>query len=86
MSLVDYDSDQEEEEENNPVKRQRAEPESAAALPPPPKKLILDKKSICQDNTSADHEGRVRSFPHVDGQWATYVYLPGRAFNMTLSL
>jgi hypothetical protein len=24
----------------------------------------------------ADHEGRVRSFPHVRGNWATHVYVP----------
>ena len=24
----------------------------------------------------ADHDGRVRSFPHVRGNWATHVYVP----------
>ena len=29
----------------------------------------------------ADHEGRVRSFPHVRGNWATHVYVPVQLSN-----
>ncbi|XP_022084056.1 U6 snRNA phosphodiesterase-like isoform X2 [Acanthaster planci] len=29
-----------------------------------------------QQDSSSHHEGRVRSFEHVAGNWATYVYIP----------
>lgn len=37
------------------------------------RKGLLDDKPI--DNPS-EHEGRLRSFAHERGNWATYVYIP----------
>ena len=78
-SLVeDYGSDDEEEtddeeqdqvaDETVPKKRRKI-----GSLPLPP----ALHPGPSQDSRVQDHQGRVRSFPHVEGQWATYVYLPG---------
>ena len=37
--------------------------------------------SCCSDSPGGakgdTHEGRVRAFPHVRGNWATFVFIPG---------
>ena len=32
-----------------------------------------------KDN-ACDHEGRIRSFPHARGNWASHVYIPCKNF------
>lgn len=32
------------------------------------------------EDTSNEHNGRIRSFPHERGIWATYVYIQCKAF------
>lgn len=41
-------------------------------LPPLSSKLV----AITVTDNPALHQGRVRSFPHVDGRWACHVYVP----------
>ncbi|XP_034251077.1 U6 snRNA phosphodiesterase [Thrips palmi] len=46
-------------------------------LPPPTALLELFKDDIPDQvkDSEADHSGRVRSFPHERGNWASYVYI-----------
>ena len=50
-------------------------------VPPPPKKRKLPAlpaylaPAVPLDDPSK-HQGRMRTTPHVDGQWAAYVYVP----------
>lgn len=37
--------------------------------------MFSDKGQV-MDNP-AEHGGRIRSFPHLEGNWASYVYIPG---------
>ncbi|XP_068917572.1 U6 snRNA phosphodiesterase 1 [Tenebrio molitor] len=41
---------------------------------PPPNFTISNPEEVIDDPSS--HEGRIRSFPHERGNWATYVYIP----------
>jgi hypothetical protein len=63
MSLVDYSSSEDEQ----PLKKQRVE-----LLPPLPLDFIGR-----EPDATAQHEHRVRSIPHVVGNWSTHVYLDG---------
>ncbi|KAL4070024.1 hypothetical protein V8B97DRAFT_2049766 [Scleroderma yunnanense] len=47
-----------------PTKKRKLPPLSASLLP-----------TVPVDNP-AEHQGRIRSFPHVEGQYATYIYVP----------
>jgi hypothetical protein len=35
-------------------------------------------------DSPAEHDGRIRSFPHERGNWATYVYIPCGYYIMVL--
>ncbi|VDB84825.1 unnamed protein product [Peniophora sp. CBMAI 1063] len=66
-SLVSYGSSSDEET-------------STPALPPPPKKCRLPALSSAvvvptPIDDPSKHQGRIRSSPHVEGQWAAYVYV-----------
>lgn len=40
---------------------------------------IISRKGLVDDkfvDNPTDHEGRLRSFAHERGNWATYVYIP----------
>ena len=42
---------------------------------------------VCEGtNTSAEHEGRTRSFPHVRGNWASFVFVPALLLTAKKSL
>ena len=43
-------------------------------LPPPPLSPSPDSPPFA--STADAHDGRVRSFPHVEGNWATHVFIP----------
>ena len=82
--LVSYGgaSDSENEQETSPPNERTKKSSSAAVpAPPPPKKRKLPAlpahlvPTVPLDDPSK-HQGRVRSTPHVDGQWAAYVYVP----------
>ena len=48
-------------------------------LPPPavsPPTLSRSPPSAPSHSVTAAHQGRVRSFPHVEGNWATHVFIP----------
>jgi hypothetical protein len=51
----------------------------AVRLPPPPTDLFGDSTapSMGAEGGSAAHLGRVRSFPHIEGNYPTFVYIPG---------
>ncbi|KAI0250479.1 hypothetical protein BJV78DRAFT_1219564 [Lactifluus subvellereus] len=74
-TLVLYtDSSSENEEETDA-------PKEKSSLPPPVKKRRLPTlaahlaPTVPLDDPSR-HQGRTRATPHVDGQWAAYIYVP----------
>ncbi|KAI0823156.1 hypothetical protein BC628DRAFT_1384934 [Trametes gibbosa] len=79
ISLVDYASSDEERE--SPTNQSTAV-EAPAANPRPPKKLkklpALPEHlaPAAPADNPALHQGRRRTAPHVDGQFAAYVYVP----------
>ena len=65
--VADYtDSEEEEQEINEP-------PLKKLKLPNPLKNNSFDNEEVIDD--PALHDFRVRSFPHVRGNWATYVFI-----------
>lgn len=52
--------------------------QSATPLPPPPLSLLQPPHSagISDFSLHSDHPNRVRSFPHVEGNYALHVYIP----------
>ncbi|KAL1518170.1 hypothetical protein ABEB36_001832 [Hypothenemus hampei] len=42
-----------------------------------------DRSMQMQDSNPSLHDGRIRSFPHERGNWATFVYIP---FDMTIGI
>jgi hypothetical protein len=46
---------------------------------------VLDIDSI-GDEDVIKHEGRSRSFPHVAGNWATYVFVPCKVTHRLVDL
>ncbi|KAH7286994.1 hypothetical protein KP509_32G032100 [Ceratopteris richardii] len=49
--------------------------EDSCRLPPPPMELLTTSNSI-SILQSESHFGRIRSFPHVEGNYALHVYIP----------
>lgn len=47
-------------------------------LPVPEEFTKIDQPSSCSDDPS-EHDGRVRTFAHERGNWATFVYIPYEA-------
>jgi hypothetical protein len=77
-------------ETNLPKKRSKSPSTSVTSPQPPPPAAATDTKqrkrqlpalaphlasSVPLDDPSK-HQGRTRTTPHVDGQWAAYVYVP----------
>ena len=79
----DSDSDMQVDVERLAEKRRisdRVAPESkrhreALPLPSAVQEMFSDKDETHQDKPD-EHQGRVRSFAHVRGNWATYVFIP----------
>lgn len=46
-------------------------------LPPPPADLFGGSSSPNETKDTSAHLGRVRSFPHIEGNYPTFVYIPG---------
>lgn len=65
--LASYD-DSEEEEEGNPPKKAKV------ALPNPIKNVKVGDEEQLDEDPSL-HDYRVRSFPHVRGNWASFAYI-----------
>ena len=75
--VADYtDSEEEEQEINEP-------PSKKLKLPNPLKNNSFDNEEVIDD--PALHDFRVRSFPHVRGNWATYVFIQP-TFNLCLKV
>ena len=90
LSLLaqDYDgSDSNPEEDDKDTGPSHKRPKLALALPPAfakeDKDDIKEEDEVVHDNPD-DHQGRVRSFEHVKGNWATYVYISLRAIESEL--
>ncbi|XP_043231896.1 U6 snRNA phosphodiesterase-like [Amphibalanus amphitrite] len=85
-SESDSDSDMEVDVERLAEKRRnsdRAAPESkrpreALPLPSAVQEMFSDQSEQHQDKPD-EHEGRVRGFAHVRGNWASYVFIPFEA-------
>lgn len=82
MLLVEY-SDSEGEQDLNPtpvsaLKRKRDASAIPSDLPPLPSSFHDLYSTTIRASTSDDpslHDGRKRAVPHVEGNWATHVYL-----------
>ena len=85
-TLVSYgeSSTSESEDEAAPLPKKRPKSSSSSSPPPPPKQQRKRKlpalaahlaPSVPTDDPSK-HQGRTRTTPHVEGQWAAYVYVP----------
>ncbi len=61
---------------------------SPLPLPSSIQKLFddVDEKKDKDGEKSSQHGGRVRSFAHVGGNWATFVYIPGMMISSILVL
>lgn len=81
--LVPYSSSDESDVEQNSVHKSESTTklDSEVSLAPPTKKRRLPPLSasltppIPVDNHT-EHQGRIRSFPHVEGQYVAYIYVP----------
>ncbi|THU52299.1 hypothetical protein C4D60_Mb10t02520 [Musa balbisiana] len=56
----------------------RSNLEQLDPLPPPPLDLLQSTNVL--DFSSTTQGSRIRSFPHVDGNYALHVYVPGRLY------
>ena len=46
-------------------------------LPDDIKNLYKEKENLVVDDPT-QHDGRIRSFPHLEGNWATHVFIEGK--------
>jgi hypothetical protein len=52
-------------------------------ISPLPLPQILNRKEILEcDENKQDHEGRIRSISHERGNWASYIYIICKIFNI----
>lgn len=85
--LSDSDSDDDGGESNNNKKKNGSGP---LALPLPTEVLRMfpatkgDQQPPTETDTSL-HEGRIRSFPHVRGNWASYIYIPCKSIRSAIT-
>lgn len=49
-------------------------------LPESVREMFRDAEEQWTDNSEEEHGGRLRSFQHERGNWATYVYFPCKHF------
>nr|XP_009631602.1 U6 snRNA phosphodiesterase [Nicotiana tomentosiformis] len=75
-----YAGDSDSDSESNPTPPQPSASTSittVAHLPPPPISLLPPPNSLVPlDSLSSSRVNRVRSFPHVEGNYALHVYIP----------
>jgi hypothetical protein len=80
----------EKEDEGSAGKRLRTEARSTTtaaqrrssklvSLPPPPADL-LGLEATTRGSDSKAHLGRIRTFPHIEGNYPTFVYIPGTIY------
>jgi hypothetical protein len=73
-SLVNYSSSESESEDEVPLKPQEITVKSKTTNKLP-MLLSIDKKTNCDKDNPEDHQMRQRSIPHVEGNWATHVFI-----------
>lgn len=76
--LSHYESDDEDEEQTESITSNQTTGLLPALPVPDAIKGLFEKESkiLQPDDDPSHHEFRVRAFPHVRGNWATYVYAP----------
>lgn len=52
---------------------------------PLPNQFITSKKTEEEINNPELHEGRIRSFAHERGNWASFVYIPCKSLSLNYS-
>jgi 2'-5' RNA ligase len=71
------DSDSDDEIEKSGSRAKRFKSDGSLPLPPPPPELFTSiPDAVLTKRNGGDHGGRVRSFPHVPGNFALHVYIP----------
>lgn len=67
-SLVDYSSSESDDPTEEP-------PSNARPVSKLPMLLKVEENKKSNKNSEEDHQMRIRSFEHVEGNWATHVYI-----------
>ena len=49
-------------------------------------KMFGEAEDTTHEDDPLNHDGRVRSFKHERGNWATYVYIPGMWIDLYSSI
>lgn len=68
----DAEDDDKNEAESESLKKMKQKP--PLPLPDDIRNLFSDKKKVVDERSQ--HQGRVRSFPHEEGNWATHIFIP----------
>ncbi|KAJ8552857.1 hypothetical protein K7X08_020250 [Anisodus acutangulus] len=76
-ALIASYADDSSDPESNPTPPQPSASRTVAPLPPPPVSLLHPPNSLVSlDSLPISQVNRVRSFPHVEGNYALHVYIP----------
>ncbi|XP_072169206.1 U6 snRNA phosphodiesterase 1-like [Diadema setosum] len=57
-------------------------PQPTLELPPEILSMFGSSRHPAEASDPSNHRGRIRSFDHVPGNWATYIYIPAESSNL----